>query len=542
MEGHQFIAKPDTKLGRVVCVSGTQVIVLLDQTDSDADPAASPGLQMGELVKLHNPVSTIFGIVRGMSIPMPDPDARAREARIVELELLGEAVSGSADGACRFKRGVTVFPSLGDEVHATAQEDLTLVYSPPTSTSAVKIGTIFQDRSLPAYVVPDQLLGRHFALLGTTGAGKSCATALILQAILRGHENAHIVLLDPHNEYARAFSDQAEVLDPASLQLPYWLFNFEEIVHVVFGEDSDNPEAEAEITMLRDLIPTAKRSFLGDSDLKKHVTVDSPIPYAISEMIRLIEEAMGRLDRPDSASPYARLKARISTLKSDSRYDFLFGGIAVRDNLTKILSGLFRVPVDGKPITIIDLSGIPSEVLNVVVSVICRMTFDFALWSDQQVPILLVCEEAHRYAPQDSRLGFEPTKRALSRLAKEGRKYGVSLGLISQRPAELASGILSQCNTIFALRMTNQKDRDFVRATLSDTAAGLLEFLPSLGEAEAIAVGEGVPVPVRMCFDRLPEDRRPLSSTAPFSDSWQSKSQDQAFLAVVVDRWRRQRR
>jgi DNA helicase HerA-like ATPase len=251
---------------------------------------------------------------------------------------------------------------------------------------------------------------------------------------------------------------------------------------------------------------------------------------------------MGKLDRPEKSLPYARLKARINALKADSRFDFLFGGIAVRDNLTKILSRIFRIPVDGKPITIIDLSGVPSEILNVVVSVLCRMTFDFALWSESQVPILLVCEEAHRYAPRDSRLGFEPTKRALSRIAKEGRKYGVSLGLVSQRPGELEAGILSQCNTIFALRMTNRSDRDFVGAALADSAAGLLDFVPSLKVAEAIAVGEGVPVPVRMRFDMLPEDRRPRSSTASFSEAWTSGDPDQAFLAEVVARWRSQKR
>jgi DNA helicase HerA-like ATPase len=185
---------------------------------------------------------------------------------------------------------------------------------------------------------------------------------------------------------------------------------------------------------------------------------------------------------------------------------------------------------------------VPSEILNVVVSVLCRMTFDFALWSERAVPIMLVCEEAHRYAPQDAKLGFEPTKKALSRIAKEGRKYGVSLCMVSQRPSEMASGILSQCNTIFALRLSNQKDQDFVRGALSESAIGLLDFLPSLRNAEAIAVGEGVSVPVRVCFDDLPETRRPLSGTAPFTTAWQSDEKTADLLEQVVQRWRQQRR
>jgi hypothetical protein len=219
----------------------------------------------------------------------------------------------------------------------------------------------------------------------------------------------------------------------------------------------------------------------------------------------------------------------------------MFPGVTVRDNMAAILSRLFRIPVRGKPVTVIDTSGIPSEVLNVVVSLLCRMTFDFALWSDQTVPILLVCEEAHRYAPSEDKTIFEPTKRALSRIAKEGRKYGVSLCLISQRPSELAASVLSQCNTIFALRMSNQKDQDFLRAAMPESGIGLLDELPSLRNAEAIAVGEGVPIPTRICFDKLPDNGRPRSKTAPFSTAWTQEASSDQFLQNVVNRWRNQR-
>jgi DNA helicase HerA-like ATPase len=203
------------------------------------------------------------------------------------------------------------------------------------------------------------------------------------------------------------------------------------------------------------------------------------------------------------------------------------------------LSQLFRVPVAGKPVTIVDLSSVPSEVLNVVISVLCRMTFDFALWSDGAVPVLLVCEEAHRYCSLDSKVGFEPTKRALARCAKEGRKYGVSLCLVSQRPSELALEVLSQCNTIFALRLSNTVDQEFLRGALRESALGLLEFLPALRNAEAIAMGEGVSVPMRLCFDDLPESRRPHSGTASFSSAWAQEVGEAGFLASVIGRWRR---
>jgi DNA helicase HerA-like ATPase len=229
-------------------------------------------------------------------------------------------------------------------------------------------------------------------------------------------------------------------------------------------------------------------------------------------------------------------------LKSDKRYSFMFQGLAVRDNMAAIISRIFRLPVAGKPITILDLSGVPAEILNVVISLLCRLTFDFAQWAERALPVLLVCEEAHRYVTEDSSQGFDATKRVLGHIAKEGRKYGVSLCLVSQRPSDLAVGILSQCNTIFAMRMSNQKDQDFVSGALSDSARGLIDSLPTLRTGEAIVVGEGVSVPVRMRFDTLDSERKPLSGTACFSTAWQNDDKDESFAREIVGKWRRQRR
>ena len=405
----------------------------------------------------------------------------------------------------------------------------------------MRIGVIHQDRDLPAAIVPNDLLGKHFAVLGTTGTGKSCAVTLILHAILERHSNAHIVLLDPHGEYASAFGEQAEKLDPSSLEIPYWLLNFDEIEEIVLGGGEADGYREIAANILRELIVAAKKRYRKDED-GVPITVDTPVPYGLSELVSLIDESAGRLDKAERSAPYLKLKSRILALREDARFSFIFGGIAVRDNMAKILSRVFRIPVDGKPITIIDLSSVPSEILNVVISVLGRLTFDFALWSDRAVPILLVCEEAHRYAPRAANIGFEPAKKALAQIAKEGRKYGVSLCVVSQRPSELAVEILSQCNTVFALRMGNQNDQDFVRGAMSDAALGLLDFLPSLRNAEAIAVGEGVAVPMRLTFDELPENKRPRSATAAFSEAWREEEEDAAFLDAVVARWRAQRR
>jgi hypothetical protein len=194
--------------------------------------------------------------------------------------------------------------------------------------------------------------------------------------------------------------------------------------------------------------------------------------------------------------------------------------------------------VNGKPITILELTGLPPEVVNVVVSVLCRMAFDFALWGEGKVPVTVVCEEAHRYVPLNPQMGFEPCKRALAKIAKEGRKYGCSLCIVTQRPAEIDPTILSQCNTVFALRMSNDRDQAIVASAVADTGTGLIEFLPALGAREAIAFGDGVPIPVRIKFDEMPAHVLPRSTTARFSEKWQESLGDESFLDAVVERWR----
>ncbi len=295
----------EVKVGRVVNVSGSQVIMLLEGSEPHGTPGRGPALQMGELVKMTTPRHNVFGMVTGLSIPIPAQDASDNEMKIVELELLGEV---EQDGDGLFRRGVSRLPALGDSVYTTAREDLELVYTRP-AVSTVRIGTIHQDKELPASIGTDDLLGKHFAVLGTTGSGKSCAVALMLHAILEEHPNGHVVLLDPHNEYANAFGELAEVLSPSNLKLPYWLFNFEEIVEVVLGGGSQARPAETAI--LNEAIPAAKRQYTGNAEDSKFITVDTPVPYQMSDLIHLIDEAMGKLDNPENTAPYMRLKAKL---------------------------------------------------------------------------------------------------------------------------------------------------------------------------------------------------------------------------------------
>ena len=524
------------QIGRVVCVSGAQVIAIATHTPDGPGSTPERDLRKGGLVKIRLPQSVAYGIVTGLSIPVPAQHS-SEELQLAEFELIGE-LRARQDRKAAFRRGISHYPVLGDAVLSVGPSDLAEVYA-PASASTVRIGLNHHDPSQPVRVAADDLLGKHVAVLGTTGCGKSSAVALLIHALLEAYPNAHMLVLDPHNEYSRALTDKAEVFRPDSLQLPYWLLTASEIRAVVLGSEAGAPVPEAAAVILTDLIPLAKRAY-SDTDLR--ITVNTPVPYRLSDVNRLLDETMGRLDQTQNLAPYRWLKSRLEVLSTDSRYAFMFGGIAVHDSMAKVLSSILRIPGNGRPVSIFDLSALPSEAINTVVSVLCRLVFDFALWSQGDRPVLLVCEEAHRYAPAADGLGFASTRAALARIAKEGRKYGVSLCIVSQRPSELDTTIVSQCNTTIAFRMTNLRDQELVRGITTDGAHGLLDFLPSLSDAEAIIVGEGVPVPLRVRFDHLPSERQPRSSTARFSSSWRAEGRDLDFVAEVVERWRRQYR
>jgi hypothetical protein len=534
MDGSDIRDGSDLRLGRIVAVSASQAVALLEKPNGPAGLAGPLALQMGALVKMHTRISIVYGMVTGLRVPLPSLEPSDKDLKLVELELVGEireteGVSGS------FQRGVSAYPPLDEPVFFASAADLAQVYARPKVVTG-RIGTIHQDNAVPAYILMDELFGKHFSVVGTTGSGKSCGVATILRVVIEHNPNAHLILLDPHNEYFSAFGDRATVLSPGDgLYLPYWLFNFEEFAEIVIGSERNSEQTK----ILAEAILAAKQSYFAKAGLDKFGTVDTPAPYRMSDALRFLDTAVGSLNRPDSVAAYQAVKARILVLQNDTRYGFVFGSrLTLRDELSDILAQLFSIPVNGKPVTILDLSGIPSEVVNVVVSVLCRLTFDFALWSEKPIPITIICEEAHRYAPRDKNLGFEAAKRALFRIAKEGRKYGVSLCVVSQRPSDLAPGLLSECNTIFAFRMTAQEDQEIVRGAVPEASHGLMNFLPALRNGEAIAVGEGVSMPMRICFTPPPDGQRPKSATASFTGAWSAES-DESQIEQTVERWRR---
>ena len=526
--------------GRIISVRGSLARVGLLAVNP-MTPSEMRGT-VGRFVSIRCASSTIIAMITEVSSEdMYKSDIYVASASV---DLLGE-ITRTPDRP-KFQRGVTNYPTIGDTVELISNTDLRTVYA-PSGSDQTNVGMLQQDRSVTAYVDVEEMLSKHFAVLGSTGVGKSSGVSLLLNEILQVRPNLRIFLLDVHNEYGRCFGDKALVLNPRNLKLPFWLFNFEEIVDVLFAGRPGVPE---ELEILAEVIPIAKGVYTQyqNSDrigLKRldpktiGYTVDTPVPYRLVDLISLIDERMGKLENRSSRIQYHKLLSRIDAVKNDPRYAFMFDNANVGgDTMAEVISHLFRLPANGKPMTIMQLAGFPAEVVDSVVSVLCRMAFDFGLWSDGVSPLLFVCEEAHRYAAADRNIGFGPTRKAVSRIAKEGRKYGVYLGLVTQRPAELDATIISQCNTLFAMRLANDRDQALLRSAVSDAAANLLSFVPSLGTREVLAFGEGVALPTRLRFKEVPQHQLPRSEAAISTVPSVAAGHDMNFVGAVLERWR----
>nr|WP_249162768.1 DUF87 domain-containing protein [Bradyrhizobium diazoefficiens] len=529
-----------TSFGRVISVRGSLARVGL--LAASQMPISEVRATVGRFVSIRCASSVIVAMITEVSCE--NLSSADNYIAIASVDLLGEILN-AADKA-KFQRGVTNYPTIGDAVDLITSQELRTIYA-PTGSDQINVGFLQQDRSVIAYVDVEEMLSKHFAVLGSTGVGKSTGVSLLLNEILKARPNLRIFLLDVHNEYGRCFGDRALVLNPRNLKLPFWLFNFEEIVDVLFGGRAGVPE---ELDILAEVIPLAKgvytqyqnadRIGLKRIDPKQiGYTVDTPVPYRLVDLMSLIDERMGKLENRSSRIIYHKLISRIEAVRNDPRYAFMFDNANVGgDTMAEVISHLFRLPANGKPMTVMQLAGFPAEVIDSVVSVLCRMAFDFGLWSDGVSPLLFVCEEAHRYASADRNVGFGPTRKAVSRIAKEGRKYGVYLGLITQRPAELDATIISQCNTLFTMRLANERDQALLRAAVSDAAANLLSFVPSLGTREVLAFGEGVALPTRLRFKEVPPHQLPRGEATISSVPSVTSGHDMHFVSAVLERWR----
>ncbi|MBW3095876.1 ATP-binding protein [Pseudohoeflea coraliihabitans] len=509
-------------LGHVVACSGARATV--SATAEKGSTELAELWSVGRLISIRVGENRVVALVCAMHTDVPGWKDGEDNIMQIEVELVGE-IHPDEQGTFMFSAGISKYPYLGAIVHRMRTSDLKMIYD-QGSTNTATIGCLTQDRSLPAHINVPALLSRHFAVVGTTGVGKTTAVALLMHKALQADPSLRVLILDPHNEFAAAFPDHAVVIDTDTLDLPFWLFRLEEFTEVLFRGRPAIPE---EVDALRDLIPEAKRAFKGSADTallrksteKSSLTADTPVPYRVADLLALIDERIGRLEGRSEKPHLRSLKVRIQSAINDPRYEFMFSSNTIHDTIAQTISHIFRIPGDGKPVTTFQLSGIPSEVVNSVASILCRMAFEIALWSSGAVRLLVICEEAHRYVPADPTLGFFPTRQAISRIAKEGRKYGVCLGVVTQRPGELDPTILSQCSTVFAMRLANDNDQEIIRSAIPDSSTSTISFLSSIGNGEAIAFGEAVAVPMRMVFERVAKRVLPRANSglAPTIDS-----------------------
>jgi uncharacterized protein len=527
------------EIGSVLDISGSASRVLLSSEamttlSTASDPSLAAAGQVGSQIKVKVGSTWLIANVRTLAKSFDTPGHV-----IAMIDFLGEGDEERLTGKIyNFRRGVTRYPRPDDLVYAASSEDMRQLYASDDSAN-IEIGTVYPTSDVRGALNVDAMLGKHFALLGSTGTGKSTSAALILHRICELAPQGHIVMIDPHGEYSAAFKTNGALFDVSNLAMPYWLMNFEEHCEVFLSTEGNERQIDADI-LSKALLAARTKSRVAEGIAK--LTVDSPVPYLLSDLTAIIQAEMGKLDKAGENAPYMRVKTKIEEIKSDPRYTFMFSGMMVADTMAGFLARIFRLPGDGKPISIIDVSGVPSDITSVVVAVLSRMVFDYAIWSrnEPQRPILLVCEEAHRYVPSERNAHKSSVGKILGRIAKEGRKYGVSLGLITQRPSDLAEGVLSQCGTIIAMRLNNERDQAFVKAAMPEGARGFLDTIPALRNRECIVCGEGVSIPIRVAMDDLEANKRPASSDPVFSQLWQQSGGEDEIITRVIKRWRSQ--
>lgn len=504
--------------------------------------------------------------------------------------MIGESI-GQED----FQRGVSIYPTIEDEIHLVTNEDLRLIHA-TNSPSSVNIGSLASSDSLPAFIDIDKLLSRHAAILGSTGSGKSNTVTSILRSITNGSfPKSKIILIDPHSEYHTALKDYAKVFsiddDTNSLKIPFWGLSYNELALILF--DKKQAADTAQDIALQDKILEHKQSIAdklkcGAVD-KENVSIDSPIPFNLKKIwYDLYKEEYATVNTKQDLSTAAYVVEGETEIKGnwenlvppqfippasgatppfifkqskilssylnklhgklkDNRLNFLFN-IDEYDGIELDINDLLSEWLNhDKPITILDLGGVPFEIMDLVVGLISRILFESIFWGrnipgfGKQRPVLMVYEEAHSYLPRG---GSNQTVtgyacRAVRRICKEGRKYGIGAIVISQRPSDLDETILSQCGTFIALRLSNTQDQGIVTAAMPDNLGSLSELLPSLRTGEAIIVGEAVKIPSRVRIPRIAP--RPDSGDPEPSVAWKDTSVEKPDFAKAIINWRKQK-
>jgi uncharacterized protein len=572
--------------------------------------------QVGSFVRIPIGFIDLYGLVSQVgagAAPSKELENSPYGNRWLQVQLVGE---GRRDE--RFQRGISQHPTIDDKVHIVTDKDLRSIYGPGEPTDFVSIGNLASAESIPAYVDINKLITRHSAIVGTTGCGKSTTVSGLLNSLSdsAAFPSARILVLDIHGEYGKALGDRANIFKIGAdtskgqqeLQIPFWALNFEELTKFAFG-DIDN----SKYAIISDWLIRLKKESIENRPIlgvtPESITVDLPTPFCLHKLWYELyqKDFMTVIPKPGTASnevepAYAKdgegadlvgdvmnvqppvfrtvkttgpanervqwgpepigIRQQLASLGSklrDPRYGFIcnpgdwkpdINGMVKKD-LDKLLQSWIG---NSKPVTILDLSGIPATILNDIIGTVLRILYDAVFWGRnlpegaRERPLLLVLEEAHTYLGKDN---SGTAASAVRRIAKEGRKYGVGMMIVSQRPSEIDTTILSQCGTMIAMRLANNTDRGHITSAASDNLRGLFEMLPILRTGEAIIVGEAVSLPLRTIIDPPPPDRKP-DSTDPKVVSrgseqagfegpggWNQKAENERY-DIMVFQWRTQ--
>ncbi len=442
----------------------------------------------------------------------------------------------------KFEAGVSILPTAEGIVFLLEDKDIKVVFSAYQQFD-FSLGLLSFFENERAYLDPNRFFGKHLAVLGSSGAGKSCTVSSILQKVTK-YPDTRIIILDLHNEYKQAFPTGAKHFEIAALELPYWLMNFEEMIEMLIDPSDEN--ASIQISLLQDLVYAAKKS--ANQQLADVITIDSPVYFDLNHVrskLHFFDTERTSLGGLSKEGPYysklTRLIVRLTSKMNDPRYAFMFKlRICETTESVKPLMMMF-FGLDGKSkITVMDMSGVPFDIVNTVAALLARVTFDFNFWNPNRsdLPLLLVFEEAHNYLSTVEG-GSKAARRIVERIAKEGRKYGVSCMIVSQRPSEISETILSQCNNFVILRLLNPTDQSFIRKLVPETFSGLDTAIPMLRQGEAIIVGDSIPMPQRVQID-FPNPP-PRSADVMFFDKWQQTGA-KTDVSDVMERWWSQKR
>lgn len=562
-----------TEIGEIDSISGNSISVkLFDNIKSNMpiiDGVVYRIGQIGSFVRIPLGYANLYGIVTQIgSAAIPENLKEVvfkdydnfKNTRWINIVLAGEQVGK------KFERGVTQYPTTGDKVHLVTINDLDIIYGGYEDSNSIIVGNISVSESLDAKIDLDKLISRHCAIVGSTGSGKSNSVSVLLQAIAnRNFASSRILIIDPHGEYNDALSKFSNVIEinsdieESKLYIPFWALPFNELMKIFSGNLSDQNKE-----YIREKVVEAKIASANINKIevnKESITADSPIPFSIKriwfelddfERITFLADRTTPSDKfvegnienlisneyqlagIGSSAPFLnnRAKGLLSFLDSmrnrinDSSYGFLFSpGDLTPDSEGKIVKDLDSLFLDWLgnklPITILDLSGIPSEIMSSISGTLLKIIYDGLFWGvntkvgGKQQPLLIVLEEAHSYLKAGEN---SISSRTVQMIAKEGRKYGVGLLLVTQRPSELDETVLSQCGTMIALRMNNSKDRGHIKSAVQDELQSMVDLLPSLRTGEAIISGEAVKIPSRVKFFKIAN--APKSSDPKASDQW----------------------